>query len=1019
LIGLGASELAIKEYEWFLQTVAGAYTEELADFIARKQFAAISADKTKAADFGINTDNTFDIWDFVGENYSVWSASGLPLVLAIGYENYKKFLTGAYEMDKHFINTDYEDNIPVHLAMTWLWNNNFMKFAGHAVVPYGEDLELFPKYVRNLITSLSRRADVFGNIIDEYSTGPAVLDESGTNNVPVDGIAFLKSSWQKLAEQSGNTGRIETERDNQAALFGNFMARMQLLAFGIPEEGVKSEIEKEKNRLSQEMRNAGRPEQEINEAMADLDRLAGQMFFDGNIPSTAIIIDELTPENLGSLMALYEHMIMAMSIILRVNPYDDQTGRDFKKSIAGRFLDAVKSAAVETIDLPGHFMKIFVSAEKAVPEQTAENERSGSAIMEHNLPKVFAWLAGGNSALTAALKLALIEFFPSIFSDFAGGHREKDKKTAAVFEMFAASAAAAGVFAVMAALLLPVSSSAIIMTAALSMLGVFLTNITVHVAVDYKYIRKIAQDIDSLETIETDRARISKEENLEVFIINERPDNAPKYGFINTGFSADGHIIWLSRKTGKTVLFAENAEFNSIAAESDSIIPVVLNKKGANFEISPIAVDDDPLGYMKDVQYLDGLIVVQRSYYDNILKLSGYDAKMAGEKIRDAAEAEKSAFAHDCIMDLSNIAPDKIRKAIEAFNKSGNKQIAVPYEFFAKQSHMPERETVSAIVGKISENGTRVFAVADEVNKGFEEVMLRYGFAGYIIAKDGKVNVKDFYATADNRNVSEIKDFNTTYEMLAMINNAEPDSVKLVNIEKYLDLLTSERDIDYRVKELVGVFGSKAFKFFMSKSEMTAEHAVNTALEYKMSNIPSLGAYDFTEITEILKSGASIDGVDKLAAKLKVSGNPGLTVFMTRIEQNAKDPADVSKILEIKFAFLKTIAQKAKVKADIYDDNVVGLKDKNLERYMTLCALSGYDIDNVFISDFEKSADGMKADAAYSYAAARALSLVGEKAEAATMYEFLRKHADRERKITAGQNKPIDARLVAEILKAA
>jgi hypothetical protein len=322
----------------------------------------------------------------------------------------------------------------------------------------------------------------------------------------------------------------------------------------------------------------------------------------------------------------------------------------------------------------------------------------------------------------------------------------------------------------------------------------------------------------------------------------------------------------------------------------------------------------------------------------------------------------------------------------------------------------------------MSQNGTRVFIVADKntADDSFAKSMIDYGFEGYLVNEDGMVTgFKDFYSDADGRKVSEIKDFNSREALLSKINSADPDSVKIVNVGNYLSLITTgERDITDRIDNLVGLFGDKVFKFFMLNTEMTAEHAVNTALGYKMSNIVDLKAGDFAEITEILESAVSAENIGRLEEKLKVSNNAALRIFLTRIEENTKDKEQIP---QIKFAFLKTIAQKAKVKADIYSESDIGLKDKNLERYMTLSALSAYDADTAFMSDFAGSIGSMNTAQVHALAAAEVLELIGDKTRAATAYEFLLAYAEREKiiRIDERTTQPLDSRHVAELLKAA
>ncbi|MDG2960227.1 glucose-6-phosphate isomerase [Bisgaard Taxon 10/6] len=285
-----------------------------------KHFAALSTNGTEVAKFGIDTDNMFGFWDWVGGRYSLWSAIGLSIILSVGFENFEALLSGAHEMDKHFRNTPIEQNIPTTLALVGLWNTNFQGAQTEAILPYDQYLHRFAAYFQQgNMESNGKYVDRNGNVISNYQTGPIIWGEPGTNGqhafyqlihqgttlIPCDFIAPAKSH-NPLA-------------DHHNKLLSNFFAQTEALAFGKTKETVEEEFLK-----------AGKTLEEVKEVVPF-------KVFTGNKPTNSILLREITPFSLGALIALYEHKIFVQGVIFNIFSFD-QWGVELGKQLANRIL---------------------------------------------------------------------------------------------------------------------------------------------------------------------------------------------------------------------------------------------------------------------------------------------------------------------------------------------------------------------------------------------------------------------------------------------------------------------------------------------------------------------------------------------------------------------------------------------------------------------------------------------------------------------------------------------------------
>ncbi|CAH0542912.1 glucose-6-phosphate isomerase [Vibrio marisflavi] len=298
--------------DWFLESAKD--ESEVA-----KHFAALSTNAKSVAEFGIDTNNMFEFWDWVGGRYSLWSAIGLSIALAVGYDNFIELLEGAHEMDNHFVETDLEDNIPVILALIGLWYNNFHGAESEAILPYDQYLHRFAAYFQQgNMESNGKYVDRNGNAVT-YQTGPIIWGEPGTNGQH----AFYQLIHQgtKLIPCDFIAPAISHNplADHHQKLMSNFFAQTEALAFGKTEETVKAEFAK-----------AGKSEQEV----ADL---VPFKVFEGNRPTNSILVKQITPRTLGNLIAMYEHKIFVQGVIWNIFSFD-QWGVELGKQLANQIL---------------------------------------------------------------------------------------------------------------------------------------------------------------------------------------------------------------------------------------------------------------------------------------------------------------------------------------------------------------------------------------------------------------------------------------------------------------------------------------------------------------------------------------------------------------------------------------------------------------------------------------------------------------------------------------------------------
>lgn len=284
-----------------------------------KHFAALSTNAAEVAKFGIDTDNMFGFWDWVGGRYSLWSAIGLSIALSVGFDNFVELLRGAHEMDKHFRHTPIEQNIPATLALVGLWNTNFLGAQTEAILPYDQYLHRFAAYFQQgNMESNGKYVGRDGKVVN-YQTGPIIWGEPGTNGQHAfyqlihQGTTLIPCDFIAPAQTHNPLA------DHHAKLLSNFFAQTEALAFGKTKEEVEAEFVK-----------AGK-------SLDDVKDIVPFKVFQGNKPTNSILLQKITPFSLGALIAMYEHKIFVQGVIFNIYSFD-QWGVELGKQLANRIL---------------------------------------------------------------------------------------------------------------------------------------------------------------------------------------------------------------------------------------------------------------------------------------------------------------------------------------------------------------------------------------------------------------------------------------------------------------------------------------------------------------------------------------------------------------------------------------------------------------------------------------------------------------------------------------------------------
>jgi len=305
--------------DWFLRRAGN-------EAAIAKHFVAVSTNAEEVSRFGIDTQNMFEFWDWVGGRYSLWSAIGLAIALYIGMKNFESMLAGAHEMDEHFRTAPLDKNMPVILALLGIWYNNFFGAQTHAILPYDQYLHRFPAYFQQGdMESNGKRVNRQGDLVG-YSTGPIVWGEPGTNGQHAfyqlihQGSKLVPADFLAPINSQNPLGR------HHEILLSNFFAQTEALMKGKTKDEARAEIL------------AGGMDPEAAE------RLLPHKIFEGNRPTNSILFNKLDPKTLGALVALYEHKIFVQGIVWNINSYD-QWGVELGKQLAKAILPELDSDA--------------------------------------------------------------------------------------------------------------------------------------------------------------------------------------------------------------------------------------------------------------------------------------------------------------------------------------------------------------------------------------------------------------------------------------------------------------------------------------------------------------------------------------------------------------------------------------------------------------------------------------------------------------------------------------------------
>lgn len=322
------------------QWMLAGYQSNLHNDVTAKQWFAISTNIETAMEFGLQLSHILPMWNWIGGRFSIWSAVGLPLALAIGNENYSRFKQGARELDLHFFDSDFSDNMPVLMALIGIWNRNFLNHASLAVLPYYHGLRAFPGYLQQTdMESNGKSVSISGEPV-KWQTSPVIFGQEGTNG---------QHAFMQLIHQSKDVipcdfivalnSHIDDKKylQHQKTLVANCFAQSEALMVG-----------KNLEQVSAELNNKGISVDEIQQ-------LANHKVMKGNVPTNTLVFNKLTPETLGALLALYEHKIFVQGTIWQLNSFD-QWGVELGKALGTQVLDAFDGQVAQSLSQSSKFL---------------------------------------------------------------------------------------------------------------------------------------------------------------------------------------------------------------------------------------------------------------------------------------------------------------------------------------------------------------------------------------------------------------------------------------------------------------------------------------------------------------------------------------------------------------------------------------------------------------------------------------------------------------------------------------
>ena len=300
--------------------------DALGEHAVAKHFVALSTNTKEVEKFGINPKNMFEFWDFVGGRYSMWSAIGLIIAIAVGFENFERMLEGAYAMDQHFYNTDFEHNIPVILGMLGIWYNNFFGLHRYAVIPYDQYLQYVPMYLQQLDMESNGKFVAMNGEYVKYATGPVLFGGAGTN---------VQHSFFQLIHQG--TEIVPMDFVIPAISHNEIGEHHEILVANVLAQGEALMRGKTVKEAAAELKKAGKSREEIS-------YLKKFKSFEGNRPSNTIVFKKMDPYTLGMLIAMYEHKVFVQGVVWNVDSFD-QYGVELGKQMALSILPELQGTA--------------------------------------------------------------------------------------------------------------------------------------------------------------------------------------------------------------------------------------------------------------------------------------------------------------------------------------------------------------------------------------------------------------------------------------------------------------------------------------------------------------------------------------------------------------------------------------------------------------------------------------------------------------------------------------------------
>ncbi|TRX52729.1 glucose-6-phosphate isomerase [Thalassomonas sp. M1454] len=293
-----------------------------------KHFVAVSSNKATACEFGIEEENIFDMWDWVGGRFSLWSAIGLPIALDLGFDKFVELLEGAYEVDQHFKTAPLEKNAPVIMALLSLWNCTFLGSQSQAILPYDQPLHKLTAYLQQAeMESNGKSVNWQGDEVD-YPTVPSIWGEIGINGQHAFYQYLHQSNNVVPADFIGSVASVTPVKGHHDTLMANFFAQTEALMGGVDEQQVRADLKAK-----------GRNQEYI-------DKVAPHKVHKGNRPTNTILMDQIEPRSIGSLIALYEHKIFTQGILLQICSFD-QWGVELGKGLANNIYDELKSDVID------------------------------------------------------------------------------------------------------------------------------------------------------------------------------------------------------------------------------------------------------------------------------------------------------------------------------------------------------------------------------------------------------------------------------------------------------------------------------------------------------------------------------------------------------------------------------------------------------------------------------------------------------------------------------------------------